>query len=705
MTLSRFLFSGVPSLYSLRRRTSRLLTFAFLVLASSMLHAVDATKNLSPRYRHWINEEVPYIIQTEERKEFLALASDTERDNFIKSFWDARNPNPGSDSNEFKEEHYRRLAYANQYFGNIKAQDGWRTDQGHIYIVLGAPEQRASYLAARNVRPMVIWFYQAKTPALPTHFYIVFYKRSIGEDFTLYSPYQDGPSRLVTGLEGKNVQKNDLDIIKRSLGDEVARTTISLIPSEPVDLNDYTPSMQSDVLLSTIKGLPDNPLTQELINQRRANERVTTNIFLGSNSAVLQAAVFRDVTGRMTVHYLFSYERPEQGIVGSLPDKHLGYSLTLQTSVLTLDGRSVYEQNERLTAAVNDSQAAAARGKRFGAESRVPLTPGQYQLVATLTNDFNHVAVRQRTQITVPDPAQTPWSVSKVLIFSPQPPARDPDGTLPFSVAGLRFVPRGVQQVSLHPGEPLRLLFQLWSKPSDPASREGQRVKVHYVYGTMQAGRETHQEDEEIDAVNFDASGSLLTGRTLSTEGLSTGNYRLVITATDETTQQKAYASLNFHITSEAEVTDLWTAYDAIAEGSRGNAIDDYKRALSAVMLAQNDTAIVWLQRSLADDPTYVPALTKLVDLLSQGNKYKEVAELSAKHPVTHEVSQQTAILMSQANAQVGDFPVATRILEQQLQFRPPSADLYLALANVYEKQGNSSKAEDYKRQAAKLAN
>jgi GWxTD domain-containing protein len=682
-----------------------LLTFALLVFASSMLHAVDPTKNLSPRYRHWISEEVPYIIQTEERKEFLALASDTERDNFIKAFWDARNPNPGSDTNEYKEEHYRRLAYANQYFGNIEAQDGWRTDQGHIYVVLGAPEQRASYLAARNVRPMVIWFYQAKSPALPTHFYIVFYKRSVGEDFTLYSPYQDGPSRLVTGLEGKNVQKNNLDIIKTSLGDEVARTTISLIPSEPVDLSDYTPSMQSDVLLSTIKGLPDNPLTKELINQRRANERVTTNIFLGSNSAVLQAAVFRDVTGRMTVHYLFSYERPLQSILGFLPDKHLGYSLTLQTSVLTLDGRSVYEQNEKLTGAVNDSQAGAARCKRFGAESRVPLAPGQYQLVATLTNDFNHLAVRQRAQITVPDPAQTPWSVSKILIFSPQPPVRDPNGTLPFSVAGLRFVPRGVQQVSLHPGEPLRLLFQLWSKPSDPASREGHGVRVHYVYGTMQAGQETHQEDEEIDATNFDASGTLLTGRTLSTEGLSTGNYRVVITATDETTQQKAYASLNFHVTSEAEVTELWTAYDATAEGGRGNAIDDYKRALSAVTVAQNANAILWLQRSLADDPTYVPALTKLVDLLSQGNKYKEVAELSAKHPVTHEVGQQTAILMSQANAQVGDFPIAMRILEQELQFQPSSADLYLALANVYEKQGNSSKAEDYKRQAAKLSN
>ncbi len=668
-----------------------------------MLRASDPTKKLSPHYRHWINEEVPYIIQTEERKEFLALTSDTERDNFIKSFWDARNPNPGSEINDYKEEHYRRLAYANQFFGNIKAQDGWRTDQGHIYIVLGAPEQRANYPAARNVRPMVIWFYEAQTPALPSHFYIIFYKRSIGEDYTLYSPYEDGPSRLVTGLEGKNVQKNDLDIIKKSLGDEVARTTISLIPSEPVDLDNYTPSMESDVLLSTIKGLPDNPLTKELLNQRRANEHVTSSVFLGANSAALQTAVFRDAAGRMTVHYLLSYDRPEQGLIGPLPDKRLGYSVTLQTSVLTLEGKSVYEQNEKLSGVVNDSQATAARSKRFGAESRVPLAPGQYQLITTLTNDFNHSAVRREAQVTVPDPAQTVWSISKVLIFSSQPPTHDPNGLLPFSITGLRFVPEGVQQVSLHPGEPLRLLFQLWSKPSDPVSREGHKVKVHYVYGTMQASQTPHQEDEEIDAANFDASGTLLTGRTLSTEGLSIGPYRVVITATDETTQQKAYASLNFRISNDAEVTGMWTAYDASENGPRGKAIDDYKRGLSAAMQAQNDNAIAWLQSSLADDPTYVPALSKLVDLLSQSNQYKKVAQLSIKHPVTQEVSQQTAVLMSQANAQIGDFPVATHILEQELQFQPPSAELYLALANVYEKQGNSSKAEDYKRQATKL--
>ena len=84
----------------------RLLVFIVLLLSVSLsLHAVDPAKSLAPRYRHWLNEEVNYIIESEERREFLGLSSDAERENFIKLFWDARNPTPGSDVNEYKEEH------------------------------------------------------------------------------------------------------------------------------------------------------------------------------------------------------------------------------------------------------------------------------------------------------------------------------------------------------------------------------------------------------------------------------------------------------------------------------------------------------------------------------------------------------------------------------------------------------------------------
>ena len=87
------------------------------------MHAADRSKNCLPRYRHWLNEEVNYIIDSNERKEFLSLTTDAQRDSFIDAFWRIRNPDPWlRQSNTYKEEHYRRLAYANEHFGSIGAQ-------------------------------------------------------------------------------------------------------------------------------------------------------------------------------------------------------------------------------------------------------------------------------------------------------------------------------------------------------------------------------------------------------------------------------------------------------------------------------------------------------------------------------------------------------------------------------------------------------
>ena len=90
----------------------------------------EIQKEMESPYKKWLNEEVPYIITAEERAAFKKLGTDDEREQFIEQFWERRNPNPGSPENEFKEEYYRRIAYANeQYASGIQ---GWRTDRGRI---------------------------------------------------------------------------------------------------------------------------------------------------------------------------------------------------------------------------------------------------------------------------------------------------------------------------------------------------------------------------------------------------------------------------------------------------------------------------------------------------------------------------------------------------------------------------------------------
>ncbi len=90
------------------------------------------------KWAKWLSEDVCYIITTQEVAEFYKLDSEQDRDKFVEDFWNRRNPKPGSQENKFKEEHYRRIAYANQHF----AADipGWKTDRGHIYILYGPPD-------------------------------------------------------------------------------------------------------------------------------------------------------------------------------------------------------------------------------------------------------------------------------------------------------------------------------------------------------------------------------------------------------------------------------------------------------------------------------------------------------------------------------------------------------------------------------------
>ena len=100
-------------------------------------------KELQGPFRRWLDEDVRYIITSEERKVFVQLSTDEERENFIESFWMRRDPTPDSMENEYKEEHYRRIAFSNERYAS--GIPGWRTDRGRIYIAHGPPDEIESH--------------------------------------------------------------------------------------------------------------------------------------------------------------------------------------------------------------------------------------------------------------------------------------------------------------------------------------------------------------------------------------------------------------------------------------------------------------------------------------------------------------------------------------------------------------------------------
>jgi GWxTD domain-containing protein len=128
-------------------------------------------EELKSVYKNWLDEDVAYIITNEERRAFKALKTDEERDQFIEQFWLRRDPDPDTPENEYKEEYYQRIEYANEKFSS--GIPGWKTDRGRIYIMFGKPHQIESHPAggpyerpsyegggSTSTYPFEIWWYR-----------------------------------------------------------------------------------------------------------------------------------------------------------------------------------------------------------------------------------------------------------------------------------------------------------------------------------------------------------------------------------------------------------------------------------------------------------------------------------------------------------------------------------------------------------------
>ena len=112
-------------------------------------------------YSKWLDEDVVYIIDDAERAAFVQLTSNEERDHFIEQFWARRSSAQGEPGNKFKDEHYRRLAYATDHFRTASGAPGWRTDRGHMYIVYGPPDEiEAHPKKSEQSFATEIWLYQ-----------------------------------------------------------------------------------------------------------------------------------------------------------------------------------------------------------------------------------------------------------------------------------------------------------------------------------------------------------------------------------------------------------------------------------------------------------------------------------------------------------------------------------------------------------------
>jgi GWxTD domain-containing protein len=660
-------------------------------------------KELPAKYRDWLQKDVAYIISKDEKDAFLQLKSDQERDGFIDWFWEVRNPTPGAPVNPFRDEIYRRIAYANQHFGHESGTEGWRSAMGRVYITLGEPKQKGMYLGYNKLRPMQIWFYSNDNPALPPFFYVVFYRPDSGGDYRIYSPYIDGPEKLVTTEPGSRT--DSLKVIQDQAGTEVAHIALSLIPDEPVDMANARASLQSDVMLATIHDLPNHPLSKQEVKRRRElMEGVSHRVILDGQFLDALTVPLRDAEGNTALHYILREQKPEDFAVGQAKDGRYYYSLDTSVQVSTTDGHLVFTRERALSQYFDKGTFEDISKKTFAYEGLLPLAPGRYKLEFVLSDRLKRIGFRAEKEITIPKPTPDSFTVTDLVPFSSSRMiSRDDPVLVPFGVAGVKFTPLLGPQLDLAPGENLQVVYQIWAPATDPRFYEGKRLQVEYGYGRPAIRGDSKTIREEVSREQFDSHGSLVSGKKIDLTDLYPGNYRLVVTVSDPVTQKKTYSSLQFRILSDRELPPTWYLSDPGISDSARNGSWDYERGMSYVSNGDKPAAEYWFRRALQQNPSNRDALARLVDIYFEQQAFAKVAELYTRAPVNEGTQEQTILRMAESLEKTGNLKQAVAMLESALNSRKNSGPLYLMLASYYQEMGDREKAQELERKGKSL--
>ena len=678
------------------RVVARIIALALAVALSSGACFAQKKAKLDKSYREWLERDVAYIITKDERDEFLKLTTNEARDKFIDQFWEVRNPNPGTGTNSYKEEIYQRIAFANARFGDEAGGEGWRTDRGRTYITLGAPKQKQILRSAANLRPIEIWFYSNDHPSLPPFFYVMFYQREYTGEYKFYSPYTDGPDKLVTNTESINSPTAALRVIQDSAGPEVARTSLSLLPDEPVDLTNARASLQSDILLSTIKNLANTRFNREEIQRRRelVGSVKARMILEGRNLDIFTQPV-RDSRGQTRLDYAIRLHAPSDLLLTSSSDGRSTYSVEVQVRVFGPDDKPVFTRQNTVTDSLDAHSVARIKDKVFGYEGLLPLAPGKYRINFQLTDWNRKTAYQVQREIVIPEPNKDALTIPGLFSFV-SAEAVDPAlaDVTPFAMGGLRFNPMVGPVPTLSPEGDLQIVYQIWALPKDPRRLLGEKLHVEYALGKPATSGGATVVTDDIPMEQFDATGSLVTGKKLSLNQTSLGNYLLTLSA-DSQGVNRAFAKMNLRILSGAAVLESWDVLEPTVVHDAQTGVLDQQRGLSYLAQGHADEARVCFRRALQLDHADDVARARLVDAYFARADYAAVVSLYNDAGVTDHTDSETILRIATSFAKSGKPTEAIAILEAALHAHSQDGPLYLALAGYYNQIGDARKAAE----------
>jgi GWxTD domain-containing protein len=676
------------------RKHATILLFALLALSPAL--SAQKKEKLAKTYRDWLEQDVVYIITKDERTRFLALTTDDARDKFIKDFWEVRNPVPGSEINTYKEDIYQRIAFANSRFGIGSGTDGWRTDRGRTYITLGAPQQKDIHRGAANLRAFEIWFYANVSPILPNAFYVMFYDKDGANDYKFYSPYLDGPDKLTTGVEAINDPAAGLKMIEDSVGFETARISLSLIPGEPVDLSNPRPSLTSDVMLMMLKGLSEQPGYRDDIRRKWMNrEQVSSSMILQGHNLDIVLLPVRDERGISRLDYSLALKSPHDLSVTATKDDRLTYSLQIRVQVFDRDSNKlIFVSQKDLHDTFDKSRFQDIKDKAFAYESMLPLPAGNYRLAFQFTDWNKNVSYRTERDISIPKIDANQFQIPGILPFASAEEV-DPVAApvLPFTLAGVHFVPLSTSNLYLSKDQSFQVAYQVWTAPNNSVLTQDKNLQIEYGLGQPSIPGSAKATKDAASMKQFDSGGSLVNGKKLALEG-NPGNYILTVAVTGPGATAPSFARLNFKAVDPSGLPPApWIVLDATIREDMEKGVFDLNRGLCYLEQGLSAEGRPWLRRALAVDHSDELARGHLVDVYFTQQDYKAVAALYKDTGVTDGATAQTLLRIATSLRILGNQAEGLRLLEHGSEAHSGDAAMFVALADYYTQMGDSAKA------------
>jgi GWxTD domain-containing protein len=503
---------------------------------------MDKPRNVKPElkkaYKDWLEKDVTYIITDEERKAFKKLATDDERERFIEEFWRRRDPDPDTEENEFKEEYYERIAYANEHFAS--GIPGWKSDRGRIWIMYGKPDERETHPMGGNYdRPSYEGGGSTTTYPFETWFYRYLAGVGSGIEIEFVDPTGSGEYRIARNANEKDallmVPGGGLTLSEQlGLSDKADR--ISGINSDGANgyqreqdspfsrlqlLNDLSrpPQVKFSDLQSAVNTgvIEENPLNFDVRIDffRQSDERVITAFTIQTENRDL---VFQESGGLKQARINIF------GRITSLAGRRAG---TFEDPVIT------YATSEELV---------EAKDRKSAYQKAVALTPGTYK-VDVIVRDVASGATGVRHQgFTVPKYDPQKLSTSTLVLAAKLENVGNQPAVGQFVIGQQKVIPNvaGVYRR----GQPVGVYLQVYNAGIDQTTL---RPSVDVDYVLSKDGKEVGKQPEDWSGMS-DSGQRLTLARLVDTQRLPAGEYELTVRIRDRVSGQNLSPAAKFTV-------------------------------------------------------------------------------------------------------------------------------------------------------------